>query len=247
MKGPRPPSCPCIERVHISRRRLPVVGLILDRVADDDDVAGDKWPPRREVRCAHRVAHLDREIDLAAASELRVRLPRSCVHGNKIRVARADKQTFRGAVSPVGEPALQKPAVVRHASLVPLRIVDPACLAGFGVESGDQPEAGHGVHRAVHHERRLFVPAGAPQRIRHLDRAIRRLPSPRHLKILHVVPGDLTERRILRSGRVSEIVAPLALWTAPLRLAHEGMARSEEASDRERHPKTCQPRTFFTH
>jgi hypothetical protein len=162
MEGPHPTPGLRVEGVDVSGRRLLAVGLILNRAADNHDVAGDGGASRREVRGADRVVDFDGQVRFAGAAERQIGLSRTRVHREQISVGGADEEPLPGAVGPVGEAALEETAVVRHAALVALRVVDPSRFAGARIECGNQAETGDRVHHAVDHERRFFVARGAP-------------------------------------------------------------------------------------
>jgi hypothetical protein len=133
----------------------------------------------------------DRKVDLAAISEAHVGLAGSSIHRDQIGILGADQQALHFAIGPVPEAPSNEAGLGVLAGLIPLRIVDPAGLAGRRIERGNQPQARDHVQHAVHHQRCFFGARRAQLRTGRLQRAIGVRLAPHHAQILNVVWGDL--------------------------------------------------------
>ena len=209
-EGPQPAPRADVESVYGAGRHLPVDGAVRDGAADDRHVAGDQWPSRRHASAvAARPRHTHEQVDPPAVAERRVRLSGTRVQRDEMRVDGADQHPLGGPVGPVAQSALYEADRPRPAAGVALGVVHPARRAGRRIECGDQTKAGNGVQHAVHHQRRVLVAAGAPERVRPLQLAVGGLPAPRHAQVADVVCRDLVERGIAREGGVAAPGAPL--------------------------------------
>ena len=202
-EGPEPAAGADVERVHGAGRHFAVGRAVRDGAADDHHVAGDQRPPCGHVaRVAARARDADEQVDAPAVAERLVRLSGPRIQRDEMRVDGAHQHPLGGPVGPVAEAALDEADRARAAPGVALGVIDPARLAAGRVQRRDQSQAGDGVQHAVHHERRVLVAAGAPERVRLLQVPVGGRPAPRHAEVGDVVRGDLVERGIAREEAV---------------------------------------------
>ena len=223
VKRPQLASGAHVVGLDVARRQLPGPRVadgaapgIRDRVADDDHVAGHKGSLGREVGAAPHVADAERQVDLAGLAECLIRPAGARVDRDQVGVVGADQEPFGVAVGPVRHAARQEAAVVGPADAVALRVVHPAPLARGGVERHDDAEAGDGVQRAVHHQRRVLVADAAEDGVV-LEVEVGVARAPDDLELVDVVLRDLIHGRVLHAVRSAGVVSPLAVCEAWLR------------------------------
>src|SRR6185295_5010820 len=101
-----------------------------------------------------------------------------------------------------------KAEIGRLSGCVALRVVDPDRFAGGRIDGGDLAKRGADVQNTADHDRRSFVAKRIKLRVLLEDFEIRRVPTPRHFKLLDVLPIDLIERRVLSAALIAAVESP---------------------------------------
>src|SRR3974377_842936 len=127
----------------------------------------------------------------------------------------ASTAEFAGGIEPrgllgetEGKRAAMHEGIVGWRSVLPrLGVVDPLRLSCRGVDGRDLGERGTDIENAVNHERSRF-PHPSFQMIRFRDLFLSGAPCPHGPQAIEIVPANLRERRIFRTGLVASIVQP---------------------------------------
>ena len=180
------------------------------RRSDDDDVVGDHGrravaDPARSDRAPPSISSCLKRSTMPLSPKPATGSPVLALSDDELEAGRDDDDPLFLAVSPVGHAAvhLARRSIESRAFVRP---PGPQRLAGAGVGRHDvSARTGGEVEHAVHHDRRRLgverLGGGAE---------VVEPPGPGDLQVLHVVAGDLIERRVARAAFHGAVGPPLA-------------------------------------